>query len=1022
MLKLKKVCFLFVGLFALSSFNLSAQRTTSYTEAEKAFKDGLELYQKNMFAAAQTKFVELSSNSHFSISRQTRADADYYNAACAYELTHNNARALLNTFIRKYPESPMVSRAYLKLGLLEFRERKWKNSINAFDEADLKQLSKAENFELKYKKGYSLYMLDEFDQSLVYLAEVKDADNQYEVPATYYYAHICYLQKKWENALDNFKRIDKEKSFSGLIPYYITQIYYFQKKYDKVIDYAKPLADTSASKYSGQILRILAESYFNKQRFDEAAASYGKYLAKGNNLDREGVYRYGLSFYNGKKYVEAARQLNEVCTEDDSLSQNAYYFIADCYMNLNDKKKARDAFKQAYKTNGSRVVREDALFNFAKLSYDIDYDPYNEAITAMKDYLEEYPNSPRRDALYEYLAEIYMTTKHYKDALENLEKIVKKSLRYREAYQRVAYLRGLELFNMGDYKNAIKHFNLTEKDNVNKVLFANSVYWTAESFYRLKQYDESEEAYEEFIITPGAIETGRLVDAYYNLGYIHYRDKDYVKASVEFRKYADNAKNLKKKADALMRIGDCFYAQKDMNRALGFYNQAIEIAKYDMDYALLQKAIILGINGNHQEKIASLSRILSDYPQSPYKAEVLYETGNTQMRINENDAAAKNFQTVISDYPASAFTKKAYLKLGLIYFNREDDKQALAAYKKVLELYPGTPESQEALKYVRSIYVDEGNIDGFTEFIASVKGVDISTSALDSSSYQSAENQMLKGDCFKASQGFDKYLQKFPNGTFSLNAKYYRAECKFINKDDEAALKDFEDVIAFGPSNFYENALLKSGEIYTEQKNYPEMKRIFGLLETTTDLKENKELAQRSNMLASYMLKNYQDALKYAAIVLAFEKTNEALSQFALYVSAKSEMQLGNREGAMVHFKKLAQYSGNEYTAEAKYMLCEDLYEKGDYAGCEKKIMASINALNPFPNWLAKLFILLAENYVKQDNIFQAKATLQSVIDNHDGADLVNLAKSKLNAIIEAEKSKQKSSAQPGNEIEPNQN
>jgi TolA-binding protein len=339
-----------------------------------------------------------------------------------------------------------------------------------------------------------------------------------------------------------------------------------------------------------------------------------------------------------------------------------------------------------------------------------------------------------------------------------------------------------------------------------------------------------------------------------------------------------------------------------------------------------------------------------------------------------------------------------------------------------LELYPGTPESQEALKYVRSIYVDEGNIDGFTEFIASVKGVDISTSALDSSSYQSAENQMLKGDCMKATQGFDKYLQKFPNGTFALNAKYYRAECRFINKEDESALKDFEDVIAFGPSNFYENALLKSGEIYTEQKNYNAMKRVYALLESITDLKENKELAQKSLMVANYMTKNFQDAIKYAAIVLAFEKTNEALSQYALYVSASSEMQAGNREGAMVHFRKLAQYSGNEYTAEAKYMVCEDLYEKGDYAGCEKKIMANINSLNPFPNWLAKLFILLADNYVKQDNVFQAKATLQSVIDNHDGADLVNLAKSKLNAIIESEKAKQKSSAQPGDVIDLNQN
>ena len=53
-------------------------------------------------------------------------------------------------------------------------------------------------------------------------------------------------------------------------------------------------------------------------------------------------------------------------------------------------------------------------------------------------------------------------------------------------------------------------------------------------------------------------------------------------------------------------------------------------------------------------------------------------------------------------------------------------------------------------------------------------------------------------------------------------------------------------------------------------------------------------------------------------------------------------------------------------------------------------------------HFIAKAFILLADIYVARDNIFQAKATLESVIDNHDGEALVNIIE-KMEFLIESE-------------------
>ena len=60
-----------------------------------------------------------------------------------------------------------------------------------------------------------------------------------------------------------------------------------------------------------------------------------------------------------------------------------------------------------------------------------------------------------------------------------------------------------------------------------------------------------------------------------------------------------------------------------------------------------------------------------------------------------------------------------------------------------------------------------------------------------------------------------------------------------------------------------------------------------------------------------------------------------------------------------------------------------------------------------YDKWIARGFILLADNYFVTGNPFEAKQTLQAVIDNYKGTDLVEIAYAKLNAIIDSEKPQQ---------------
>ncbi|MFA6946043.1 MAG: hypothetical protein WC220_09085, partial [Pedobacter sp.] len=51
--------------------------------------------------------------------------------------------------------------------------------------------------------------------------------------------------------------------------------------------------------------------------------------------------------------------------------------------------------------------------------------------------------------------------------------------------------------------------------------------------------------------------------------------------------------------------------------------------------------------------------------------------------------------------------------------------------------------------------------------------------------------------------------------------------------------------------------------------------------------------------------------------------------------------------------------------------------------------------------WVAKTYILIADNYVAMKDIFQAKSTLQSILENYENKedDILSLAKEKLDTL-----------------------
>lgn len=1013
----------------LSLGNIQAQKSEYFADPERILKDGIDLYQKQKYGTAQTHFDDylnaVSFTGKATVSRYSISEANYYYAASAVELFQDDALDLMQKFIDNFPESPKINLAHFHMGKIHFRKKDWENAIKEFNQANIYQLTKEQYAEHAFKVGYSYYMMADYEKALLYFAKIKDQKNLYQVPAIYYYAHVAYVMQKYEVALQHFLLIKDDKKFSQMVPFYITQIYFIQGKYQEAIDYATPIADTLKGSSAGGVQRILAESYYELKNYDKSIVYYNKTIESGKTLDRIGHYKYGLALYFHKDYQLSAEELSSATSEKDSISQSAYYYLADCLIKTDQKRAALDALHFAHSYDFDKEMSKEALMNFARLAYELGFDPYNEAIDALNNFIAKYPSDPKLDEAYELLASIYMNTRNYEDALKSLDKIKNKSTSLKIAEQRILLLHGMELFNKEDidgYNNAIVHFKKAIEKNLDARVSALAKFWMGDAYYRLHDYSTAASVFNDFIGTPGAKNLTEYNDGFYNLGYSYFKQKDYSRALLEFQNFTSRASYADRKLnDANVRIADCYFMAKNYKKAVEYYEKAIASNSNVMDYALMQKGFILGLEKRFGEKATALEKIIRDFPQSPYLESALFELGKTYLALTRNNDANTTFERLVNEKPNSPYRPKAALQIAAIYYNANNLREALGWYKKVVDEYPNTPYMQEAIGYVKKIYIDEyGDNDGWLAYANSLN-LQINQSEADSTAYAATEIALKSGDCNKIAESMGKYLRDYPRGIFSLDANHYKANCHVDLKQYDQAIPNLENILNnYGSNDYSQDALVTLVEIYEFKKDDANLERTYALLEQANPSATLVKKARIGLMRIKFKLKKYTEALTYAQTVKSGGGLDPGQEQLCNFIIGKCYFENGDFENALTPFKYFSTKTSSEYYPESMYSIGFIQYSKDQYNDAEKTLTKAVKYMGGQKDWLAKSFILLSDVYVAKNDLVQAKSLLQTVIDKSDNQELKDIAQQKLDAITENERSSNKSLNDPSLELDLN--
>ncbi len=967
-----------------------SQQSLSLINGRTPFEKGLELYEKQKFSGARHFFEETIKETQSDYSLY-RSDAQYYIAMCAIQLYNEDAEILLSKYIAENSQSPRINDASYEMAKFEYGKKKYRDAVRWFKKVEKTKLSHEDQPEYFFKSGYSYYMNGDTVNARLAFFEIKDIDTKFTSPALYYYSHIAYASKNYETALEGFKRLTDDETFAPVVPYYITQIYYLQEKYDELIQYAPSVLEKSTEKRMPEMARLIGEAYYRKGMYAEALPYLEKYRDKTTNFTREDKYELGYAYYQTGRIDDAISWFEKSSMGENLMGQSALYHLGDCFLKKGDKSKARTAFTSASGMDFNKDIKEDALFNYAKLTYELSYTPFNDALRAFYDYLTLYPNTKRTDEVYGYLVTAFLSAKNYKDALSYIQKISNKDDKIKKAYQRIAFFRGIELFNNVDFGNALNMFDLSLTNaGYDAELNARTLFWRAEALFKTNDIPAAEEAYKKFLETSGAYGLEEYKMAHYSLGYCSFNQKKYPEAASWFRKYLSLTSEAKTAvvADACNRVGDCFFVAMDYSNAITYYEKSIRINLFDADYALFQKGFSQGLLANHEQKIATLNTIITSFPKSSYVDDALYETGSSYLKLKNPDKALSFFQKIVTDFPSGAMVSKALVQMGLVYYNQNKYPLALETYKKVVTSFPGTTESQNALAGVKNVYIEMNDVDSYFTYVKGLSTpVTISDAEQDSLSYFAAENVYLSGDCERSKVSFAKYIERFPNGNFIINAQYYKGDCNYRNGDADQALQAFNFVIGSPRNIFSEQALLGAARINYNAKRYGDAAQNYKMLESQAQVRLNILEARIGQMKAYYSLKDYTQAIDASSRVLASEKVPDNNIREANFITAQSQFALGNKDQALVIYKKLAADVKTIEGAESKFHVAEILNGTGQADKAQKEIFDFIDKTTPHQYWMAKSFILLAEIYSKKKDNYQALQTLKSILDGYDVKD-----------------------------------
>lgn len=943
---------------------------------ETDYRQAFRLYEKGMFSRSAMIFDAVTHES------ERKADPAGYSLLCDVRAGVPGYDQRIEAYVAEYPYSALIPQIRFHHALNLFDAQEYRAASEQFALIKESNLYPVQRNEFLFKSAYC-----ELENGNIYSArdmfmEIEGRkSSDYIAPARYSIGYIEYNLKRFESAIPWFEQAGEDVRFAEMSAYYILECRFLLKDYAYVIGRGGQMYAQAPPERKPHLARLISESYLVRDDVVNARRYYDLSLMGGRDENTRADWFYGGSvLYAVGDYKGAIDNFTRMGERCDSIGQIASYNLGYSYIQTKDKVSAMGAFKDASLLHYDAAIEEDALFNYAKLAFDLNSD-----ISVFNDYLYRYSDSKKGDRIYSYIAVAALQDRDYAGAVDAYDKIDELDTDMRLNYMKANYLRANQLVRSGSYRKAIPCLKAAAYYSPKSSGFNQLArFWLAESYYRNDQYGDARSLFSELYNASALYGQAEAYLIPYNIAYCYFKEGNYALAKKWFGEYLGE-KSVKYRKEALLRKADCDFAVKNYKAAAVAYDIVLrDYFSADDIYPYYQSALSYGLVNQPDRKIELLSNVLKASADAEFYPEALFELGRSYAVKEDDDNAMKCFQQVVGSVKDSTYVAKAYIEMGTLARNQSMFNEALGYYKTVIEEMPLSEYADDALLAVESIYQTKNDPQEYLRYIDSIGKGEIKTEdEKETMIFNAAEQVFLSDNYPKALVALQTYVEAYPQGHHLYKADFYMAESYRALGKNEQACDCYRLVIEGGEGSFVEISMLNFANLSYKLERWEDAYGGYSSLCQSAKLENNIYVARLGMMRSAFRGHDWTSALAGADAVLVDERADAAVRIEAEYVKAKSYLATSRRDEAFAILVRLAKDMGDAYGAEAAYMLVQDSYDRGDFGSVEEKVYAFADSGSGQTYWLAKSFIVLGDSFMERDEVEQAKATFESVRDEY---------------------------------------
>jgi len=979
----KAFIFLLIAFFEIIPLASYAQTSPEAMQ----YNYSLELYQKKTFKAARFEFskylIGFPNANMASIAR-------YYRASAAVKAGQDDGENLMQTFVDQYPDHPMAGIAFLELGDYQFTSGNYTRALHYYEKSATVDLSYLQLFQI----GFTQLSTGDDDKALETFAKLEHSFSQYEYDAAYFQGYIHHGRKEYQQAGDYLKIAFKSERYQNPAAELYTSILYQNGAFQELIDMAGEEKDIAKNP---MVLNYLADAHYALAQYDMASVRYQELTGRHARFRSENNYfRAGYSFYQIDKQDQAIGQFKRAAISDDTVGAYASYYLGMIYSEQGSLLFAANSFANTakYKT----PLTEDALFYYGKIL--TDDQKYTESIVVLDQYQSAYPDGKYTAEVSELISNAYLLTNNYDLALAHIERLDQLTKPLKETYQRVSFLKAMRLFNDKKFTASIAVFQKSLIHSTNETLTQQTYFWIAEALSVEGKYRESLFYYRS---VSSQANDPLYAKAQYGLAYAYFNNREYESSLDTFSSFEEAyEKDLKNRylADALLRMGDCYFALKDYVSGLKYYQKADKAGNSDKSHIYFQSGLLNRYLDKDIIAKAYFEKLKKEIPDSEKADQAQFQIAQIDYENENEQGAIGEFQEFLADYPTSSLVPFALLNQAVAYDNQGNGRASTTNYKAILDRFPRHTAANSALLGLQEKY-NNGQFDQFDSYLQKYKRANPNSEALENIEYENARTSFYSQKYDVAISGFNSFIQAYPESSLVANAIYFLGDAYFRKNDLSKALEYFNEIVNESDFSKYSKVLYRMATINSRFENYSLANQYFYRLSSASHSQRDVVNLQNGLMQNYLALNAFDSVIFYGNTLLSNPRVPVLIEANASLHIGKAEYEKGNGEAALRSFLTLVTHSPDDRGAEAYYYISKIYHDQGQSDRALESLFVLTNNFKMYDRWVGKAYLLMADIYAESDEIFQAKATLQSLLENSSIEEIKQVAAEKLRTLNE---------------------